>query len=231
MSIINTNNTNINININTNTNTGINTEINTGINTDTNIDINTDTVKLDTGYKKVWLNNYPACVPAHLKYDVYTSLNHLLDTVYHQYQNRVAYTCMGTDLTYAQLDAQSKAIAAWLLAQGLKHGERVAIMLPNILQYPCVTAGILRAGMVCVNTNPLYTARELKHQLQDSGAKAIFVLDNFAHVLQTVLPETAIHTVVTTSLGDGLSWWKGLLVNLISLMLFHLKPCTSKPNT
>jgi long-chain acyl-CoA synthetase len=164
--------------------------------------------------EKIWLKNYPADMPATVDYAAYSSLNHLLDECYTTHKDRVAYTCMGSEMTFGALDKQSKQIAAWLRTQGLKQGDRVAIMLPNILQYPCVIAAILRAGMVCVNVNPLYTARELKHQLNNSGASAIFVLENFAHVLQSVVAETTIKRVVVASLGDCLSWWKGALVNI-----------------
>jgi long-chain acyl-CoA synthetase len=179
--------------------------------------------------EKNWLKSYPEGVPATINYDEYTSLNHLLDKVYHTYQDRIAYHCMGTDLTYAQLNEQSKQIAAWLRHKGLQQGDRVAIMLPNILQYPCVIAGILRAGMVCVNTNPLYTPRELKHQLKDSGAKAIVVLENFANVLQAVLPDTAIEHIVLASMGDLLSWWKAPIVNYVVRKVKKLVPAFELP--
>jgi long-chain acyl-CoA synthetase len=178
---------------------------------------------------KVWLNSYPKDVPATLNYDVYTSLNHLLSEVYTTYADRVAYHCMGSDLTYAELDKQSKHIAAWLRFKGLQPGDRVAVILPNILQYPCVTAGILRAGMVCVNTNPLYTAPELKHQLNDSGATAVFILENFAHVLQSVLQETTIKHIVVTSMGDCLSWWKAPIVNYLVRKVKKLVPAFNLP--
>jgi long-chain acyl-CoA synthetase len=173
---------------------------------------------------KIWLKNYPEGVPASLNYDQFTSLSHLLDTAYTTYKDRVAYHCMGKDMTFAQLDTYSKQIAAWLRSKGLQQGDRVAIMLPNILQYPCVTAGVIRAGMVCVNVNPLYTAPELKHQLNDSGAKAIVVLENFASVLETVLPETQISHVVVTGMGDLLSWWKAPIVNYVVRKVKKLVP-------
>jgi long-chain acyl-CoA synthetase len=180
--------------------------------------------------EKIWLNSYPEGIPATLNYDTYTSLNHVLDEVYTTYADRVAYHCMGSDLTYGELDTESKQVAAWLRSKGLQTGDRVAIMLPNILQYPCITAGILRAGMICVNTNPLYTARELKHQLTDSGATAIFVLENFAHVLQNVVSETAIKHIVVASMGDCLSWWKAPLVNYVVRKVKKLVPKFDLPS-
>ncbi len=179
--------------------------------------------------EKVWLKNYPQGIPATINYDAYTSLNHLLDEVYHTHKDRVAYHCMGKDLSYAQLDEASKHIAAWLRSTGLQQGDRVAIMLPNVLQYPCITAGILRAGMVCVNTNPQYTPRELKHQLNDSGAKAVFVLENFASTLQAVLPDTAVERIVVASMGDLLSWWKGPIVNYVVRKVKKMVPAFELP--
>jgi long-chain acyl-CoA synthetase len=170
--------------------------------------------------EKIWLKSYPEGVPANVDFEVYTSLNQLLDEAYKTYASRTAYTCMGSDMTFGDLDAHSKQVSAWLRTQGLVKGDRVAIMMPNVLQYPIAIAGILRAGMTVVNVNPLYTPRELKHQLNDSGSKAIFVLENFASVLQEVIADTSITRVVVGSVGDRLSWWKGPLINMA---VRHLK--------
>lgn len=179
--------------------------------------------------EKVWLKSYPEGIPATLNYDAYSSLNHLLDESYTTYANYVAYHCMGKDLTYDELNKQSKQIAAWLQFKGLQPGDRVAVILPNILQYPCITAGILRAGMVCVNTNPLYTERELKHQLNDSGSTAVFILENFAHVLQAILQDTPIKHIVVTAMGDCLQWWKAPIVNYMVRKIKKLVPAFELP--
>ncbi len=180
--------------------------------------------------EKIWLKSYPEGVPATVNYEVYTSLNQLLDEAYASFASRTAYTCMGSDMSFAQLDADSKQLAAWLRTQGLVKGDRVAIMMPNVLQYPIAIAGILRAGMTVVNVNPLYTARELKHQLNDSGASAIFVLENFASVLQEVIADTGVKRCVVASVGDRLSWWKGPLINMAVRHLKKAVPAYSLPN-
>jgi long-chain acyl-CoA synthetase len=179
---------------------------------------------------KIWLKSYPEGVPATVDFQVYTSLNQLLDEAFSTHAARTSYTCMGSDMSFADLDAHSKQVAAWLTTQGLVKGDRVAIMMPNVLQYPIAIAGILRAGMTCVNVNPLYTARELKHQLNDSGAKAIFVLENFASVLQEVIADTQVTHCILGSVGDRLSWWKGPLVNMAVRHLKKAVPTFSLPN-
>jgi len=138
-----------------------------------------------------WLNQYPPGVPADIDPDRYASLRDIFDEACAAHGHAPAFTNMGATLSYAQLDALSGAFAAWLQKKsGLAPGDRVALMMPNTLQYPIALFGVLRAGMVVVNTNPLYTARELEHQLKDSGAKAIVIVENFMHVLQQVLPRT-----------------------------------------
>jgi long-chain acyl-CoA synthetase len=165
---------------------------------------------------RVWLNNYPPGVPTDIDPDQYASLREVLEEAFAAHGHRIAYRNLGATLSYAQLETLSRAFAAWLQRKsGLAHGERVAVMLPNILQYPIALFGILRAGMVVVNVNPLYTARELEHQLVDSGAKAIVILENFAHVLQSVLPRTALKHVLVTGVGDLLGWPRGMLVNFV----------------
>jgi long-chain acyl-CoA synthetase len=163
---------------------------------------------------RTWLNNYPPGVPADIDPDAYASLKEVIEEAFTTYRQLPAFTNMGATLTYAQLDELSRAFAAWLQHKsGLLRGDRVALMMPNVLQYPIALFGVLRAGMVVVNTNPLYTPRELEHQLKDSGAKAIVIVENFAHVLQQVLPRTDLKQVLVTGVGDLLGLPKGLIVN------------------
>ena len=165
---------------------------------------------------RIWLKNYPAGVPADIDLGAYTSLNAILADACKEYGQAPAFTNMGTTLTYAQLDELSCAFAVWLQRKsGLAPGDRLAIMMPNVLQYPVALFGALRAGLVVVNTNPLYTPRELEHQLADSGAKAIVILENFAHVLEAALPRTSIKRVVVTGVGDLLNFPHGALVNFV----------------
>ena len=165
---------------------------------------------------RIWLKHYPAGVPTDIDPDRYASLTEMFDQACAAYGNLPAYTNMGATLSFAQLDELSRAFAAWLQHKsGLAAGDRVALMMPNILQYPIALFGVLRAGMVVVNTNPLYTARELEHQLKDSGAKAIVVVENFAHVVQQVLPHTGLKSVLVTRIGDLLGFPRGALVNFV----------------
>ncbi|MCY7353843.1 MAG: long-chain fatty acid--CoA ligase [Lysobacter sp.] len=171
--------------------------------------------------ERPWLANYPAGVPTEIDVDEFPSIPSVLEVAIAKYADRPAFSNFGKTINYAQLDTLSRQFAAYLLGElKLKKGDRVAIMLPNCLQYPIATFGVLRAGLTVVNTNPMYTARELKHQLVDSGTSAILVLDNFAHVVQDVLPETQIKQVITTGLGDLLGFPKGPIVNF---MLKHVK--------
>jgi long-chain acyl-CoA synthetase len=161
-----------------------------------------------------WLNQYPPGVPADIDPDTYASLKDVIEEAFVAHRPLPSFTNMGATLTYAQLDELSRAFAAWLQHKsGLVKGDRVALMMPNILQYPIALFGVLRAGMVVVNTNPLYTPRELEHQLTDSGAKAIVVVENFAHVLEAVLARTDLKQVLVTGVGDLLSAPKGFIVN------------------
>lgn len=179
---------------------------------------------------RFWLKHYPPGVPADIDYKQYKSLVQLLDEAFKKYSALPAYTCMGVTLTYRQLDEQSAAIGAWLQAKGFGKGKRVAIMLPNILQYPVVLAGVLRAGCTVVNVNPLYTPRELEHQLKDSGADAIFILENFATTLQQVLDKVPTKTVVVCAMGDMLGFVKGLLVNFVVRNVKKMVPEYSLPS-
>ncbi|HEY2808064.1 MAG TPA: AMP-binding protein [Steroidobacteraceae bacterium] len=165
--------------------------------------------------EKIWLKSYPPGVPAEIDPSQLRSLKQLIETSCEHYADRVAYIQMDATLTYRELEERSREFAAWLQQVGLQKGDRMAIMLPNTLQYPIAMFGALRAGIVVVNTNPLYTAPELEHQLADSGASAILVLENFAHVLQSVLPRTQIKHVLVTAVGDFLPFPKSLIVNFV----------------
>ncbi|WP_431100419.1 long-chain-fatty-acid--CoA ligase [Roseateles noduli] len=167
----------------------------------------------ETHTDKPWLKNYPPGVPAEIPVDVYPSLVALLEEAFRKHARRDAAACMDQRLTFAQVDELSTALGAWLQHRGLARGARVAIMMPNVLQYMVTIAAILRAGYVVVNVNPLYTPRELEHQLKDSGAEAIIVLENFAKTLSEVIDRTQVKHVVLTGLGDMLGWWRGPLIN------------------
>ena len=165
---------------------------------------------------KIWLKSYTPGVPAEVPEPPFRSLRDLIENSFREYPDLPAFTNMGTTLSYRELDEQSRKFAAYLQdTLGLVRGERVAIMLPNILQYPVAMCGAFRAGLVVVNVNPLYTARELKHQLEDSGAKCIVILENFAHILEEVIADTAVKQVVVTGVGDLLSFPKGMIVNFV----------------
>ncbi len=172
-----------------------------------------EAVPVATSRTRPWLASYPAGVPADIDAGVYGSLVALLDEAFAKHAQRDAAICMGQRMRFAEIDQLSTRLGAWLQAQGLKPGDRVAIMMPNLLQYPVAIAAILRAGFVVVNVNPLYTPRELEHQLKDSGARAIVALENFAHTLAEVIAATEVKHVVLASMGDLLNWWKGPLIN------------------
>jgi len=166
--------------------------------------------------KKVWLKNYPAGVPAEINPDEYTSLQQLVGDACSRFADLPAYTSMGRTLTYSEYEEHARDFAAWLQqSAGLVRGDRIALMLPNVLQYPIALYASLLAGLTIVNTNPLYTARELEHQLVDSGAKAIVILENFAHILEEVIGKTNVGVVVTTGVGDRLHWPKSSIVNFV----------------
>jgi len=177
---------------------------------------------------KIWLASYPDSVPAELPPLEHASLAELLEESCTRYANRLAFTSMGKSITYRDLDTQTRKIGAWLQSLGLQKGDRVAVMMPNVLQNPIAVYGILRAGFVVVNVNPLYTPRELEHQLRDCGARAIFVLENFAHTVEQVLAHTDVRHVIVTSLGDMLGL-KGHIVNFIVRKVKKLVPAWSIP--
>jgi long-chain acyl-CoA synthetase len=163
---------------------------------------------------KPWLKSYPEGVPAEIDLGDYTSIVDIFHQSCDAYRDRTAYLNFDRALTFGDLDRLSRDFAAWLQSKGMRKGDRIGLMMPNILQYPVALFGAMRAGMVIVNINPMYTARELKHQLQDSGARAIVIVENFAHVLEKVRDEVPVEQVITTRIGDLLGFPKGLLVNV-----------------
>ena len=179
---------------------------------------------------KIWLKSYPDGVPAEIDPDQYVSLVQLLEASFVKFAGRNAFVCMDKYLTYAELDQYSRRVAAWLQSRGMKKGARVAIMMPNVLQYPIAIAAILRAGYTVVNVNPLYTPRELEHQLSDSGSEAIIVLENFASTLEQVLPKTQVRHVVVASMGEMLGGVRGVIVNFVVRNVKKMVPAYSLPN-
>ncbi len=175
---------------------------------------------------RIWLKQYPAGVPADIDETQYSSLVELLEESFTKFRDRRAFICMDKAITYGELDEMSTALGAFLQSKGLKKGARVAIMMPNILQHPISTSAVLRAGYAVVNVNPLYTPRELEHQLKDSGAEAIIILENFAHVLEKVRANTSVKHVIIGSMGDLLGL-KGILVNFVVRRVKKMVPAFS----
>ena len=182
-----------------------------------------------TAETRPWLSAYPAGVPADIDVNQYASLVHLMEDSFQRFADRPAYSFMGKSYTYAQVDERSRQLAAYLQSLGLSTGDRVAIMMPNVPQYPIAVAAILRAGFVVVNVNPLYTARELQHQLRDSGAKAIVIIENFAHTLQQCIAETPVQHVVLAAMGDMLGLVKGSIVNYVVRNVKKMVPLFTLP--
>ena len=180
--------------------------------------------------EKIWLKNYPAGVPATIDVNAYESIRELFEETCAKYATRPAFTCMGKSITFAELEALSNAFAAWLQGQGCKKGTRVALMMPNILQYPVCLFGALRAGCTVVNVNPLYTARELQHQLNDSGAEVLVVVENFAKTVSEVIGTTKVRQVVVTSIGELLGV-KGIVVDLVLRRVKKMIPAFSLPGS
>ena len=178
---------------------------------------------------RFWVKQYPPGTPAEIDPNEYTSLKQLIDLSCSQFPQRTAYIQMEQRLSYAQLDHLSARFAAWLQQRGLRKGDRIAIMLPNILQYPVVMFGALRAGLTVVNTNPLYTASELEHQLRDSGATALVVLENFAAVAEEALAVVPVPHLIVTGVGDLLSFPKGAIVNFVLRHVQHKVPAWNLP--
>jgi len=179
--------------------------------------------------EKIWLKYYPPGVPAEVDVDQYSSLVQLMEDGFTKYAQRNAYAYMDRLFTFAEIDRHSAAFGAWLQGRGLARGARVAIMMPNVVQYPIALAGVLRAGCVVVNVNPLYTPRELEHQLKDSGAEAIVILESFAHTLQQVIAKTSVKQVIIASLGDMLGFPKGVIVNFAVRKIKKMVPTFSLP--
>jgi len=178
--------------------------------------------------EKIWLKHYPKNVPATIDVAEYGSVRDVFDESVAKYAARPSFTCMGKSISFAELEVLSRAFGAWLQANGCAKGARVALMMPNILQYPVCLFGILRAGCTVVNVNPLYTARELEHQLKDSGAEVIVVVENFAHTVQEVVARTKVRKVIVTSIGELLGF-KGIAVDLVLRRAKKMIPAWSIP--
>jgi long-chain acyl-CoA synthetase len=181
--------------------------------------------------EKIWLKSYPEGVPTEIDSTQYRSVTHLLEESFRKFADRNAYVCMDKFLTYRELDTLSAQMGAWLQSKGLQPGARVAIMLPNVLQYPVAMAAILRAGYTVVNVNPLYTPRELQHQLVDSGSEAIIVLENFATTVEQVIGHTRVKHVIVATMGDMLGGLKGMIVNLVVRKVKKMVPAFSLPGS
>lgn len=179
---------------------------------------------------KPWLSHYPAGVPANINADQYPRLLDMLNETFAKYPELPAFVFMGKTITFGEVDKLSTNFAAYLHSRGLEPGDRIALMMPNTLQYPIALFGALRAGLILVNTNPLYTPREMKHQFNDSGAKAIVIAENFAHNLEQILPETPIKTIILTSIGEMLGL-KGVVVNFVVRKIKKMVPAYHLPNT
>jgi len=178
---------------------------------------------------RFWLKSYPPGVPADIDPSVYPSVVSLLEESFAKFRDAKAYVCMDKALTFGEVDELSQALAAWLQSRGLKRGARVAIMMPNVLQYPVAIAAVLRAGFIAVNVNPLYTAPELHHQLEDSGAEAVIVLENFASTLQKAIAGTPVKHVVVASVGDLMGFLKGTVINFVLRNVRKQIPAWSLP--
>jgi long-chain acyl-CoA synthetase len=178
--------------------------------------------------QKIWLKSYPPGVPAEIDPTQYASVADLLEESFREYRDKPAFACMGKSISYRELDEFSRRLGAWFQSKGLERGARIAIMMPNVLQYPIAIAAILRAGYVVVNANPLYTPRELEYQMKDSGAQAIIVLENFAATVQAVIGKTSIRHVIVASMGDLLGL-KGHIVNFVVRRVKKLVPAWSLP--
>lgn len=181
--------------------------------------------------QRPWLKYYPGGVPANINPDAYATVVQLLDETFQKYKTEKAFSCMGKTLTFAEIDQYSRQFGAYLHARGLQAGDKIAIMMPNMLQYPIALFGALRAGLVVVNTNPLYTPREMLHQFSDSGVKAIVIAENFAANLQQIMAETNIKTVIVSSIGEMLGFPKSLIVNFVVRKIRKMVPPFHIPNT
>ncbi|MCO6477887.1 MAG: AMP-binding protein [Phaeodactylibacter sp.] len=181
--------------------------------------------------QRPWLKQYPHGVPANINPEAYATLVELFEETFDKFRKKPAFSCMGKEITFDEVDRQSRSFGAYLHSRGLEPGDKIAIMMPNLLQYPIVLFGALRAGLVVVNTNPLYTPREMRHQFSDSGAKAIVIAENFAANLEQILPDTSIKTVITTSIGEMLGFPKKQIVNFVVRSIRKMVPKYDIPNT
>lgn len=178
-----------------------------------------------------WLQHYPKGIPANIDADAFPNVVSIIEDIFQKYGDAKAFTCMGKELTYRQVDQQSRQFGAYLHSRGLQPGDKIALMMPNLLQYPIALYGAFRAGLVVVNTNPLYTPREMKHQFNDSGVKAVVIAENFAANLEQIIKETEIKTVITTSIGELLGFPKRYVVNFVVRTLKGMVPKYNIPNT
>lgn len=181
--------------------------------------------------QRPWLKNYPSGVPANINPDEYSTLVEMFEDTFKKFSRRVAFSCTGKELSFAEIDKHSKAFGAYLHSRGLEPGDKIALMMPNLLQYPIALFGALRAGLIVVNTNPLYTPREMRHQFTDSGAKAIVIAENFASNLEKIIGDTNITTVITTSIGEMLGFPKKHIVNFVVRNIKKMVPAFDIPNT
>ncbi len=181
--------------------------------------------------QRPWLQHYPQGIPANIDADIFQNVISVLDDMFEKYGPQKAFSCMGKELTYRQIDQQSRQFGAYLHSRGLQPGDKIALMMPNMLQYPIALFGAFRAGLVVVNTNPLYTPREMKHQFNDSGVKAVIIAENFAANLAAILKETSITTVITTSIGELLGFPKKVIVNFVVRTIKGMVPKYDISNT
>ncbi|MCB0569803.1 MAG: AMP-binding protein, partial [Phaeodactylibacter sp.] len=178
-----------------------------------------------------WLKNYPNGVPANIDPDSFATVVDMLEDTFQKYRKKPAFSCMGKELAFGQLDQLSRQFGAYLHSRGLEPGDKIALMMPNLLQYPIALFGALRAGLIVVNTNPLYTPREMRHQFTDSNVKAIVIAENFASNLEHILKDTSIKTVITTSIGEMLGFPKKQIVNFVVRNIRKMVPKYDIPNT
>ncbi len=185
---------------------------------------------MNNNENKPWLANYPSGIPANIDPDKYGSLVEMIDETLKKYGDKPAFVCMGAELSFKDLDTQADAFGAYLISRGLEPGDKIAMMMPNLLQYPIALFGALRAGLIIVNTNPLYTPREMKHQFVDAEVKAIVVAENFCKNLQQIVDHTNIKTIITTSIGEMLGTIKGSVVNFMVKKVKRMVPSYELPN-
>lgn len=181
--------------------------------------------------QRPWLKNYPTGIPANINPDAYPCLIDMIEENLTKYKKNSAYACMGRTISFGEVDKQSHRFGAYLRSRGLQPGDKIALMMPNLLQYPIAIFGAIRAGLVIVNTNPLYTPREMHHQFLDSGVKAIVIAENFAANLEKVIGDTQIKTVIVTSVGEMLGFFKGSVVNFVVRNIKRMVPKYTIPNT